>query len=768
MFRPIRSSLIAALLLTATSTSAQLNGTYTIGTAGNYATFTAAVTALTTSGVSGPVIFNVFSGIYNEQLNIGAIAGASAANTILFRSQGLDNSLVTLDHPSQATNTNDYLLQLNGCDRITFQHITLQRSGALDYARIVNVLTGSTDWHFLNDRFISSTSTSTTGSREMIAIAGPAIGASSLEDCTMTNGMGPYLSFVSSGSFTMSRNSLTNVLRGLNLNSWSNGTFLMEDNVITTRATGSTRGALFDFCSGNITVRRNTFTGASNLFSGLLFNTTSGTVGTPIKVEGNVIIGTTTALNGISAMNGICSYIDVSNNSVNMSGAGGQAMVVVVGSGTGIRIRNNIFRSAGYTLRVDPASRVSASDNNVFRSLAGNSVQWGPSWYATIAALNAATGMNGNSLMTEPQFVDPLADLHLQGTSPCLGAGQVIAGMGADLDGDARPLPALSNPEIGADETTAQCAALSGTYIIGPSVAADHPTFNSAANAMISCGIAGPVLFLVESGTYTEQITLPPIAGNSATNTITFRGQALDSAAAVLEWPTGATMTDDWVVRMTGADYVRFERLTLQRTGTDQFGNVVSYAGTDGSRDVRISNCKLATANPTIQQPSIIFHQTTMADDSLVVLSTRFQGGSYGIYMASAAATDHVRIEHCVAVGQSLEAFHLDHPGGGITVLQNTITSGSALFGGIVIGARTAGFRIERNNVVALGALAIGIRTTAGVVATTGSRGRIRNNMVHTGLTAFATFGTQRWMEVDNNTFYGSVRGVAFAFSTFQ
>ncbi|MBK7556294.1 MAG: hypothetical protein IPI55_17360 [Flavobacteriales bacterium] len=54
---------------------------------------------------------------------------------------------------------------MNGCDRITFQHITLQRSGALDYARIVNVLTGSTDWHFLNDRFISSTSTSTTGSR---------------------------------------------------------------------------------------------------------------------------------------------------------------------------------------------------------------------------------------------------------------------------------------------------------------------------------------------------------------------------------------------------------------------------------------------------------------------------------------------------------------------------------------------------------------------------------------------------------------------------
>ncbi|MBK7556295.1 MAG: hypothetical protein IPI55_17365 [Flavobacteriales bacterium] len=213
----------------------------------------------------------------------------------------------------------------------------------------------------------------------MISIAGPAIGASSYGGLHHDEQDGALPLVRGSGSFTMSRNSLTNVLRGLNLNSWSNGTFLMEDNVITTRTTGATRGAMFDFCSGNITVRRNTFTGASNLFSGLLFNATSGTVGTPIKVEGNVIIGTTTALNGISAMSGICSYIDVSNNSVSMSGAGGQAMGVVVGSGTGIRIRNNIFRSASYTLRVDPASRVSASDNNVFRSLAGNSVQWGPS-----------------------------------------------------------------------------------------------------------------------------------------------------------------------------------------------------------------------------------------------------------------------------------------------------------------------------------------------------------------------------------------------------
>ena len=71
---------VLAVLLTVSLTSlhAQLSGTKTIGSGGDYASFTAAVTALTSQGVSGAVTFNVLNGTYNEQIQIGSIAGASS------------------------------------------------------------------------------------------------------------------------------------------------------------------------------------------------------------------------------------------------------------------------------------------------------------------------------------------------------------------------------------------------------------------------------------------------------------------------------------------------------------------------------------------------------------------------------------------------------------------------------------------------------------------------------------------------------------------
>ncbi|MEJ6738892.1 MAG: hypothetical protein QNK62_07665, partial [Cryomorphaceae bacterium] len=52
----------------------QLSGTYTIDPNGtgtsNYTSFTSAISALSTSGVSGSVTFNVKQGTYSEQVTI--------------------------------------------------------------------------------------------------------------------------------------------------------------------------------------------------------------------------------------------------------------------------------------------------------------------------------------------------------------------------------------------------------------------------------------------------------------------------------------------------------------------------------------------------------------------------------------------------------------------------------------------------------------------------------------------------------------------------
>ena len=46
----------------------QLSGTYTIGAGGDYATFSAAATALHDQGVAGPVTFDVLDGTYPSRL----------------------------------------------------------------------------------------------------------------------------------------------------------------------------------------------------------------------------------------------------------------------------------------------------------------------------------------------------------------------------------------------------------------------------------------------------------------------------------------------------------------------------------------------------------------------------------------------------------------------------------------------------------------------------------------------------------------------------
>ncbi len=63
-----------------------LSGTYTIGAAGNYTTLSAAVAALTTLGVSGPVTFNFIDASYTDTAQvITPYAGQGTANTVTFK-----------------------------------------------------------------------------------------------------------------------------------------------------------------------------------------------------------------------------------------------------------------------------------------------------------------------------------------------------------------------------------------------------------------------------------------------------------------------------------------------------------------------------------------------------------------------------------------------------------------------------------------------------------------------------------------------------------
>ena len=79
--------------------------------------------------------------------------------------------------------------------------------------------------------------------------------------------------------------------------------------------------------------------------------------------------------------------------------------------------------------------------------------------FATLAAWQAASGKDTNSLSGDPLFVSPASDLHLTAGSPADNAGMPIAGITTDIDGQMR---SATTPDIGADESAAPTALSAG------------------------------------------------------------------------------------------------------------------------------------------------------------------------------------------------------------------------------------------------------------------------------------------------------------------
>ncbi|MDO7844965.1 right-handed parallel beta-helix repeat-containing protein [Hymenobacter sp. M29] len=115
---------LLALLLSGPAALAQLSGAYTINSAlptggTNYASFGAAATALTTSGVSGPVTFAVSGGPYTEQLKLPAITGSSATNRVTFNGNGRTLQFTPTVAAEPA------VVILNGADFITLNNLNV-------------------------------------------------------------------------------------------------------------------------------------------------------------------------------------------------------------------------------------------------------------------------------------------------------------------------------------------------------------------------------------------------------------------------------------------------------------------------------------------------------------------------------------------------------------------------------------------------------------------------------------------------------------------
>ena len=144
-----------------------LSGSYTIGSTGDYPSFTAAVTALETYGVCGPVVFNVSDSTYTEQLVLTEIIGSSATNTITFRNGGGDSTMTTLTFGAFLSTAN-FTVQFDGGDHFIFESITIEGTGA-SYGRVLDYANGA-DGNTIRNSVVRGNTTSTSTSTNFCVI----------------------------------------------------------------------------------------------------------------------------------------------------------------------------------------------------------------------------------------------------------------------------------------------------------------------------------------------------------------------------------------------------------------------------------------------------------------------------------------------------------------------------------------------------------------------------------------------------------------------
>ncbi|MBK0403310.1 T9SS type A sorting domain-containing protein [Adhaeribacter sp. BT258] len=420
-----------------------LTGTFTIdknapASATNFQSIGSAVAAMTSCGISGPVIFNVVanSGPYTEQVEITPVMGASAVNTITF------NGNADTIQANPATGAR-HIIKLNGADHVTINNFTLLTTGTSTsaFGWGIHLLNGA-DHNTISNNIISIGSTSTTSGNSGGIIFS---NATSSTTTTGNNGNsniisgntinGGYKGIALYGQATSAGNNqvLNNTIRnfyasGIELGS-VNGT-LVEGNDISrpTRSTvGTFEGINLNGSTKSSLIRKNrihTSNGAATggTVYGFYSNSNDAPVGAENIVTNNLVynIGTTSTIYGIHNVgsNGIFYYHNTFNldNTANTGTVRGFNQTTAANN---IRFKNNIVnivsgasgaKNAIYfaTLTSPTIAADIESNNNVLHVTGGATASSGIGYYSsnrvTLADWRTASGDDTSSVSVDPAF----------------------------------------------------------------------------------------------------------------------------------------------------------------------------------------------------------------------------------------------------------------------------------------------------------------------------------------------------------------------------
>ena len=402
------------------SLQAQLRGVYTIGgDAPDYSTINAAVADLEAVGVSGPVTFELRSGNYFEQVELTAVSGASATNTVTFRAESGRAEEVTIRYTASSL-TKNYVLRLNGARHLQLQSMTVLATGGL-YARALTVVGEVNDLTLDGNRIVAP-----------------------VTNLVTTDQVPVYLDTESASKLRIQNNEIQG---------GSSGIYFVGNLGATASDMKITGNTIRDFSYAGVRLQylsggeftNNLIFGKQYEYSryGVYVNGWDGTTSAPILMANNFVSLPGDGLNAVYLANS--EHVNFYYNSLFQARAGTPFAANNVGD---VSALNNIFRaSTGTAVSVRYATSVDMQYNNLF-STGPHLVSWENKDVPDLTSWYTAAGQGLYSVNVDPAFVSP-TDLHA--SNPVLsGAGVAVAGVTTDIDGEERSDP----PSIGADEFT--------------------------------------------------------------------------------------------------------------------------------------------------------------------------------------------------------------------------------------------------------------------------------------------------------------------------
>lgn len=530
-------------------------GTYTINPSSpancnNYHTFADVVSDMVSGtrtdapdyfhgpGIDGAVTFNVSAGTYTEQISIDEITGVSSTNTVTFKSQSGNNTSVTLTYPGSNSIGNNYTLDLNGADYVTFRDMSIKRSGSNTYAHVIEMHGDASNNHFINNVIEGRTGSS--AENAALVWAGDDNAANSdnfFEDNHFMNGAAGiwYEGSFSNrkGNLSITGNLFECYRYGIYLQ-YIDGTTINDNRIVNASSfnSASTQGIYAFHLDDALSIQRNEiYLNRGTNVIGMELRSCEGDGSTFGTIANNMVaVGSSQSESSSGAGNGTGTTEGIYMNgtthknfyfnswlSTSSNPTTARAFYVNGPSNANINLRNNIFAASngGYAFYNSVSSAISSSNYNDFYA-PGSSyyAHWGSS-ATSLSALQSNSGMDANSVDADPVFTSNV-DLHAAGNGVD-GYGTPAGSITVDIDGDTRD---ASTPDIGADEITTCTSPTVDTDPSGSTICENTNTTFS----VVASGTNPSYQWQVNTGSGFVNVTNTGVYSGATTDELTITG----------------------------------------------------------------------------------------------------------------------------------------------------------------------------------------------------------------------------------------------------